>query len=419
MSPAHRSRSDRTAPADHPAIRLFRLRDYRMYIAGQMLGSLAYSAQGVAIGWEIYERTGSALALGWIGFALFLPIALFFLPAGHIADRHERRHVMAASHSLWVLACILLIACTVLGASVGWLYVAVAATGFATLLNRAARDALVPAIVPTEQLAEAMAWNSSSSQIATMVGPAAAGALIAFFHSALVVYAVNLVLVLATIALAFAIRPLPLIDAPRARSWRDLFAGVTHVWREKLVLGLVTIDLFAVLFGSVVALMPVFAKDVLHAGPEGLGILSAGPAVGAFLMALVQGVRRPYRRAGPAFFVSVALFGASMIVFGLSPFFWVSFAALVVAGAADNISVVIRQTLVQLHTPDALRGRVSAVNRVVISASNELGALRAGAFAAAFGPVGTVVAGGVATLAVLAAGYRVFPQLRRLEGLGK
>lgn len=409
MSPAPRS--------PRPAVQLFRHRDYRLYIIGQMLGSLAYAAQGVAIGWQVYERTGSALALGWIGFAQFLPIALFFLPAGHIADRHERRRVMAMSHALWLAASGLLIASTVLDGSVGWLYLAVAATGFATLLNRAARDALVAAIVPPQQLAEAMAWSSSSSQIATMVGPAAAGALIALFHSALVAYVLDAVLIAATIVLALAIRHPAPPGGGRARSWRDLFAGVTHVWREKLVLGLVTIDLFAVLFGSVVALMPVFAKDVLGAGPEGLGILSAGPAVGAFVMALVQGVRRPYRRAGPAFFVAVALFGTAMIVFGLSQWFWVSFVALVVAGAADNISVVIRQTLVQLHTPDALRGRVSAVNRVVISASNELGALRAGAFAAAFGPVATVVAGGATTLAVLVVGYRTFPVLRRLEGL--
>lgn len=418
MVPTHSNSPPPDGSSGHTVVRLFRQRDYRLFIVSIVLGGLANSAQGVAVGWEIYERTGSALALGWVGFAQFLPIALFFLPAGQIADRHERRYVMAASHLLWAIACVILIASTLRGGSVAWLYLALACTGFASLLYRAARDALLPALVPSQQLAEAMAWNSSSYQMASMAGPAIAGALIAWFKSAAVVYSVNFALICTTIVLALLIHHHTAARIARVRSWQDLFGGITHVWREKLVLGLVTIDLFSTLLGGAVALMPIFAKDVLRTGPEGLGLLSAGPAIGAFAMALLQGFRRPYRRAGPAFFAAIGTFAIATIVFGLSSWFWVSFAALVIAGGADNIGVVIRQTLVQLHTPDELRGRVSAVNRVLISASNELGALRAGALAAFVGPVVTVAAGGVVTVLVLAAGYRLFPMLRRLEGFG-
>ena len=394
---------------------LMRNRDYRAFIAVIIVASLSQTAQSVAVGWDIYERTGSALALGWVGLAQFLPIGLFFLPAGQIADRHERRGVMAASMALWAVACAILIANSMLGGSVFWMYLSLALTGFATLLNRASRDALLASIVPSEHFAEAMAWNSSCYQISTVAGPALAGALIAATKSATTVYMVQLVGILVTIALIFRIRPGVAPSVNRARSWRDLFGGVHHVWHEKVVLGFVCIDLFAMLLGTATALMPMFAKDVLHSGPQGLGLLSAAPAVGALSMALLQGFRRPYRRAGPAFLIAIAIFGFAITVFGLSRSFWLSVAALIVAGAADNIGVVIRQTLVQIYTPDALRGRVSALNRMLISASNELGALRAGACAAAFGPAATVVAGGVIILLVVAAGMRAFPMIVRIE----
>jgi MFS family permease len=264
-----------------------------------------------------------------------------------------------------------------------------------TLLNRAARDALLPAIVPAANLAEAVAWNSSSYQMAAVAGPALAGGLIAWTKTAQSVYLFNLGCIVASIVLVLAIRARPVAIAARARSLADLFGGVVHVWREKVVLGLVAIDLCAMLLGTVTALLPIYAKDILGAGPEGLGLLTAAPAIGAFAMALVQGVRRPYRRAGPAFLWAIATYGIAMIVFGLSPWFWLSFAVLVVAGAADNIGAIVRMTVIQLHTPDALRGRVSAVNRVLISASNELGATRAGLLAAATGATFTVLAGGV------------------------
>ncbi len=375
--------------------------------------------QALALGWDIYERTGSALALGWMGLVQFAPVVLLFLPAGQIADRYDRRYIVVISLILWSAASLGLALVSNAGAGVGWIYVCATATGAAMMLNRPARDALLTQIVPARLLANAVAWNTSVFQIASISGPALAGLLIALTGSATGVYAINFGCALAALALAACIGRYPPTHVQPARSWGELFAGLSHVWRERTILGVLTLDLMVVLFGGATALLPIYAKDILQVGPAGLGWLASAPAIGAVAMAATQGYRPPLERSGRVFFLAISCFGAATVVFGLSTWFWVSFAALMALGAADNISVVIRHTVVQLHTPDALRGRVSAVNRVFISSSNELGAFESGAVAALTSPAFAVVSGGVATILFVVAGLRWFPELRHLGRLGK
>ncbi len=399
----------------------FRHRDYRLFIAMVLIASLAQQSMGVAVGWDIYERTGSAMALGWVGLAQFIPVLAFFLPAGQLADRHDRRRIVAVSLVIWVAASALLVVSAWRGLPVVWIYLAIAAIGMSTVLNRAGRDALLSQLVPADTLARGVMWNSTVFQTASIAGPALAGLLIALGGSAITVYAFNLAAMLAAMTLALMIRKRPLSHDKRPSTWADVFGGLAHVWKTKVVLGLITIDLFAVLMGGATALMPIYAKDILKVGPTGLGWLSAGPAIGAVMIAVLtaRGWRRPPPHAGRAFLWAVGVFGVATIVFGLSRWYWLSFLALIVLGAADNVGAVIRQTAVQLYTPDELRGRVSAVNRVFISSSNELGAVESGLLASLTSPVFAVVAGGVATLVIASAGFRMFPALRQLKTVGK
>jgi MFS family permease len=398
---------------------LFRSRDYRLYSVQNLAAALAERSQGVAIGWDLYERTGSALALGWVGLAQFLPVILLFLPAGHLADRFDRRWVMAAGFGVWAAAAAILAAAALWRGPVGWVYLAALGLGVAQVITRPSRDALLAQILARDDLVRAVTWNASFFQFASITGPVAAGVLIAATGGAAIVYLVDLALIGACAIAALAIRRRPIERSGRPRSPRELLAGLEHVWRTKTILGVITLDLFAVLFGGAVALLPVFAKDILHVGPTALGWLTAAPAIGALTMAVAHGFLPPYARAGLAFVWSVAGFGLAIMVFGLSTSFWLSLAALMVAGALDNVSVVIRGTVVQLHTPDELRGRVSAVNRVFISSSNELGAFESGLVAALIGPVPTVVLGGAATIAFVLGALRLFPELRRLGRLGR
>ena len=398
----------------------FRHRDYRLFIAMVLIASLCQQSVGVAVGWDIYERTNSPMALAWIGLAQFIPVLLFFLPAGQLADRYDRRRIVSISLLIWVGASALLVWTSAHKLPVLWIYASIALVGMATILNRAGRDALLTQLVPAEHLAQAVMCNSTGFQTASVAGPALAGLLIALGGSALTVYAFNLGGMLVALLLSLWFPKRVPRGGKRPSTLRDVFAGLAHVWNTKIVLGLMTIDLFAVLLGGATALLPVYAKDILQVGPTGLGWLSAAPAIGAVLMALgvARGWRKPFPHAGRAFLWAVGVFGAATIVFGLSRWYWLSLAMLIVLGAADNVGAVIRQTAVQLYTPDELRGRVSAVNRVFISSSNELGAVESGLLAGLTNPVFAVVAGGVAVLGIAACGFRLFPDLKRLKTVG-
>jgi MFS family permease len=403
--------TEATVPHDRYAA--FRVRDYRLFSVVVLLSALLQQTQAVALGWDMYDRTGSAMALGFIGLAQFVPALLLFLPAGELADRFDRRKVMIATFAIWGVASTGLAVSAIVGSGAGWLYFWASVSTMGHVVNRPARDALLPQIVPTHVFPNAVVWSSSLYQLASISGPAVAGMLIAMYGSASVVYGANAVLTITALALATRIPARPVRPSPHARSWRDLFAGLVHVWRTPVVLGVMALDLLAVLFASATALLPLYARDILHVGPTALGWLSAAPAIGALGMAFVQGARPP-AHVGRAFFWSLMGFGAATAVFGLSTSFWLSLVALVAVGAMDNVSVVIRQTVVQLYTPDEVRGRVSAVNRVFIQSSNQLGAFESGALAMLTTPVFSVVAGGVVTVMIAVAGLRVFPELRRL-----
>lgn len=396
-----------------------RYRDYRLFVAQVFLTTMVEKSQTLVIGWDLYERTGSALALGWLGLLQFLPVILLFLPAGQIADRLDRRWVVALSLLAWGGSQAILVYASLAGAGTVWIYGAAVGIGVANVINRPSRDALMPQLLPRAMLGRAIAVNTSLFQTAAIGGPALAGVMIAATNSAAMAYAFNIACTLCAAVLVILIGRRSVERAQRPRSFRDLFGGLEYVWRTREILGVITLDLFAVLFGGATALLPIYAKDILQVGPAGLGWLTAAVSIGALAASVTQGIRRPFRRQGMAFAWSVAGFGVAIVVFGLSTSFWLSLLALTAVGALDNISVVTRQLVVQFYTPDELRGRVSAVNRVFISSSNELGAFESGALAALAGPVFTVVIGGLVTVAFVAAGLRYFPALRRMGSLAR
>jgi MFS family permease len=391
-------------------------RDFALVLVATVATALAIEMAFVAIGWQVYAIDGDPLDLGLVGLAMFLPLPLLALPAGHLADRSPRRTVLALAIALDVAVALGLLAVTRAGADETWPFFLLAfAVGVASALGAPAGRALVPSLVPRPLLVRALAQRSVAFQASVIVGPAVGGLLFAL-HPELV-YGVaaglSVVALLATLLLR-AGRDGAGAGSPDLAS---LLGGVWLVRRTPVLLGAVSLDLFAVLFGGAVALLPVFAKDVLEVGPAGLGLLRAAPAAGALVCAVVL-TRRPVReRAGRTLLTVVALYGVTMIVFGLSETMWLSLLALAAGGAVDMVSVVLRQTILPLVTPDELRGRVNAVEMVFISASNELGAFESGVAAALLGAVPAVVLGGCATIAVAAIWWKAFPSLARVDRL--
>jgi MFS family permease len=370
----------------------------------------------VAVGWQVFAIRRNPLDLGLIGLCEFLPLPLLALPAGQLADRVPRRLIAAASLTLMVGVAAGLLAVTVAKAGVVWPYFVLATiTGVASAIGWPAYVALTPEVVPAELLPGAVALRSVAATTAVIVGPAVGGLLFAWKPEA--VYALAAVLfAVAGTAMAM-LQIAPRAKEPAPVGLEGLVAGLRFVRRTRILLGAITLDLFAVLFGGGIALLPVYARDILHVGPVGLGVLRAAPAAGAFGAALIL-ARRPLRRpAGPTLIGVVFLFGALHVVWGASSWLPLTLAALAVAGFVDMISVNIRSTTVALVTPNELRGRVGAVEMVFISASNELGAFESGAVAAVFGAVTTVVAGGIATMGIALASIKVFPQLARMGRL--
>ena len=370
----------------------------------------------VAIGWQMYALTGSAWDLGLVGLLQFLPALLLVLVAGHVVDRYHRARVAALCMGAQVLLAALLAAATFGHWASRELLLAVSvALGIVKAFQMPAQQALTPALVPAEVLPRALAFSAMGSQAAIVAGPAIGGFI--YVAGAQAVYASCAALFALAAALLAGVRYDHAPSARREMSWATPMAGVHFVRGRPVVLGAISLDLFAVLLGGATALLPIFAKDILHTGPWGLGLLRAAPAAGAFTLSLLL-TRWPItRHAGRILLGAVALYGAATLVFGLSTSFALSFAALVVAGAGDMVSVVIRQSLVQLDTPDDMRGRVSAVNSVFIGASNQLGEFESGATAALLGPVGSVLLGGVGTLVVAGLWVKLFPALAQRDAL--
>lgn len=403
--------------APRPAEHLLRDPLFRAYLAGRLASQLVTRMQAVVVGWHIYEFSGDPVALGYVGLAMFVPMVLFGLLIGDWADRVSRSRLMTLSSGILALAAGGFLLMALAGINAVAPYIALtAAFGTGAAVQRVALPALLPQILGPDRLAGGVAWASSAGQFAIIAGPAAAGFLLLLGLEAS--YGATTLLALSSGLLWWRMRlpPATRSEAPVGDSMLARVAeGIGFVWQRPLILGAISLDLFAVLLGGVVALLPVYAKDILHAGPAGLGLLRAAPAVGAVLMAFTL-ARFPLKRhAGPLFLAAVATHGLATLVFGLSTALPLSCFALALAGSADMVSVVVRTTIVQLATPAAMQGRVNAVNQVVVSASNELGDFRAGMMGGLIGVVPAVVTGCFAILGVTALGALLWPPLRQLD----
>jgi MFS family permease len=394
-------------------------RRYTLYLVSRLSLIIAAQMLSVAVGWQVYEITGKALALGLSGLALFLPGFLLALPGGHVADVVDRRKILLLCH-LGVATCAGTLAVMAhLGApSLLPIYCVLGLLGTIRAFSAPAGQALMPNLIERKDLERAVAFGSSAWQLAMIAGPAIGGGLYAATGRPALVYATCTVMALLAFASVMAIGSPPVAAEVRKRepvTWGTVLAGLRYVWSNKPILGSISLDLFAVLLGGAVALLPIFARDLLHIGPWGLGILRSAPAVGAATVALLLAAFPLRRRAGAIMFGCVLLFGVATIVFGLSRSFALSLVALLVLGAADMVSVVVRSTLIQTRTPDEMRGRVSAVNMVFIGASNELGEFESGVTAAWLGPATAVVVGGIGTCVVVVVWMLLFPGLRKVD----
>ncbi len=395
-----------------------RLPPVRRYIAGRFLATMGRQMLGVAIGWQLYDRTNSTLALGLVGLVQVIPVVLLALPAGHLVDRKNRRDVAILSNALLTLCGLALFLISRNQAPIWTIYATLFLHGIAVSFEAPSTGSLMAQIVPPELFANANAWRSSSWQLAATGGPTLAGLLIATRGEATWVYAVDVGLSALFTLLLFTL-PRPPTPAPsKGAPQKELRAGLRFVFSSELLLSAITLDLFAVLLGGATALLPAFARDILHVDARGLGWLRAAPSIGALVMALVTTRLAPWKHSGRVLLISVAGFGLATVGFGLSKSFLLSMVCLAFTGVFDNISVVIRLTLEQLVTPNRLRGRVSAVHYVFIGLSNEMGEFESGVTAALIGPVGSVLLGGLGTLVVVAVIALRWPVLRRLGRLG-
>jgi MFS family permease len=410
--------AEQKVPASRlPAGRVaFTYPDFTIYQAARFFIVAALEMQSVAVGWQMYEITRRPLDLGLIGLAQFLPGMLLFLVSGHVADRFDRRKVVTLCYCGFAASSGLLWAIAWRGShSVRLIYAVVLLIGVVRAFNGPVSRALLPQLVPEEHFPNAVAWNASIFQAATILGPSVGGFLYALSRGPTLVYATAVVTSLAAV---FSTLRISLQTQARARepiTWKTVLAGFHYIWSHKLVLGSISLDMFAVLLGGAVALLPVFASEILKTGPWGLGLLRSAPGIGAAAMAILVAHRPLRRRAGLTMLWCVAGFGVCTIIFGLSRSLAVSLLALFLLGASDMISVIIRSILVQLATPDEMRGRVNAVDMIFIGVSNELGEFESGLTAHWFGTVPAVVLGGVGTLVVIGIWAWAFPELRNAD----
>ncbi len=397
---------------------LLRNPDFRRYIAARFLGSIAVQMQTVAVGWQVYDVTRDPLDLGFVGLSQFVPFVLLVLPAGHFADRRDRRRILVGCYALLLVCALLLVGFASRGLASAWpVFAVMTLFGITRAFHMPASQALLPNLVERDHLGTAVALNTSVWQVTTIAGPALGGVL--YLAGATRVYATVAVLLAVSLLMMATLRRGGATSATAGTQSADglhaLFEVLRFVGRRRSLLGAVALDLVAVLFGGATALLPVFAAEVLHVGPSGFGWLRAAPGVGAAVTGLVLSASPVTRNVGRWMFGGVIVFGVATLLFGLSTSFWLSLAALAVLGAGDMVSVYIRHVLVQLETPDAIRGRVSAVNGVFIGASNELGEFESGVVAAWIGTVPAVVVGGVATLLVALVWMRLFPEIWNMK----
>jgi MFS family permease len=412
------SEHSRSAPAA-----AFLSRDFRLYQMARVFVIVGAEAQALAVAWQIYEMTHSALALGYTGLALFLPGLLFMLPAGHVADRFDRRAVILTCYALQVLCTLGLFLLSWFQLPQVWpIYVILFLVGTGRAFSGPASSALIPHLVPKEHFVNAVTWGATIFQIANFSGPALGGVLYTLpipgrLHGAAIVYLFMIGTLIWFLVLVGSLQVRPGRMEHKAISKEVLLAGFRYVMQKQILLAAISLDLFAVLLGGAVALLPIFAEDILHAGPRGLGMLRAAPAIGALVVSLTMTVRPITRKSGITMLVCVAIFGAATVLFGVSTDVALSLAALFVVGASDMVSVVIRSAILQLATPPEMRGRVSAVNSLFVGASNELGEFESGVTAHWFGAVRAVVYGGIGSLMVTGLWAVMFPKLSQADEL--
>jgi MFS family permease len=384
------------------------------YLMARFLGTVAVQMMSVAVGWQVYDLTHSLFDLGLIGLAQFAPFIVLILWAGHLADTHDRRVIVMICMGAQLVCNLGLMAFTLSGTHVIWpAYAVLVLYGSARAFTMPAQQAVLRNLVPNEVFARAVALNSSTMTVARILGPVLGGLLYVFGPN--LAYLTSSVMLAVSVLLMAGTRSAPQATTKGSVSWYTLFEGLRFVWSRPVVLGAISLDLFAVLLGGATALLPAYAHDVLHAGPTSLGLMRTAPGAGAALGSIALAIWPVQRRVGMWMFGGVAVFGLSTIVLGLTASFAVGLAALFLLGLGDSVSVYIRQLLVQYETPDAIRGRVSAVNSVFIGASNELGEFESGLTAGWFGLVRAIVLGGVSTLVVTGTWMKLFPVLSRMD----
>ena len=402
----------------HAGLAAFQHIDFVLYQIERFSVVAALEMQSVAVGWQVYEITRRPLDLGYVGLAQFLPNMVLFLVAGHAADRFSRKNLLLMCNLGFAICSALLIAITRLGAhNVRPIYAVLVLLGIVRAFNSPAGRALLPALVPIEVFPNAVAWSSTAYQTAAILGPAMGGLVYAVFRGPTGVYATSVVACLIATAALARIRVRRVARQNEEISLRTVFAGLHYIWTHKIIFGSISLDLFAVLLGGSLALLPVYAREILHTGPWGLGLLRAAPGVGAAFMAILLAYQPMRRQVGKTMLLCVGGFGVFTIIFGISHSLVLSLISLMLVGATDMVSIVIRSTLVQIATPDAVRGRVNAVDMIFIGASNELGEFESGVTAHWFGTVPAVILGGVGTLLVVTLWAWMFPELRQADRL--
>lgn len=409
--------TNQTTAARHDPYAVLRVRDFRLLLAGRFITSFGGEMLTFAIAWELWLRTRSALALGMVGLVQVVPVILLSLPAGHFADQHNRRRIILVTQSVFAVCSLSLAWLSWTEGSLLLIYLCLLLIGITRAFNDPAASTLVPETVPPELFTNAATWTSSAWQTAAITGPAAAGLWTAAFGSVTGIYVLDALAVFTFVIFLSVIRGRHLPLAPKSATLDSLKEGLRFMRDTKVILAAITLDMFAVLFGGAVALLPIYATDILKVGPQGLGVMRAAPSIGALMMAFLLAHLPPLKQAGRTLLLAVTGFGIATIVFGLSRIFWLSVLMLGLLGALDNISVVIRATLLLVRTPDEMRGRVSAVNSIFIGMSNELGAFESGFLASLVGPVLAVAGGGVGTIIVVLLVARLMPEMRKLKTL--